>query len=36
MNRDIRLYIANKRVDLTDELSLPMNYQLEDFSIRQS
>lgn len=32
MNRDIRLYIANKRVDLTDELSLPMNYQLEDFS----
>lgn len=32
MNRDIRLYIANKRVDLTDELSLPMNFQQEDFS----
>ena len=30
--KDIRLYIANKLVDCTDGISLPMNYQLEDFS----
>ena len=30
--KDIRLYIANKLVDCTDGISLPINYQLEDFS----
>lgn len=30
--KDIRLYIANKLVDCSDELSLPMTYQLEDFN----
>lgn len=30
--KDIRLYIANKLVDCTDGISLPMTYQLEDFS----
>ena len=30
--KDIRLYIANKLVDCTEGISLPMTYQLEDFS----
>lgn len=30
--KDIRLYIANKLVDCSDELSLPMTYVLEDFN----
>lgn len=30
--KDIRLYIANKLVDCSELLSLPMTYQLEDFS----
>ena len=30
--KDIRLYIANKLVDCTDGISLPITYQLEDFS----
>lgn len=30
--KDVRLYIANKLVDCSDELSLPMNYMLEDFN----
>lgn len=30
--KDIKLYIANKLVDCTDGISLPITYQLEDFS----
>lgn len=32
MNKDIKLYIADKLVDNSDELSLPITYQLEDFA----
>lgn len=30
--KDVRLYIANKLVDCSEKLSLPMNYQIEDFN----
>lgn len=30
--KDIRLYIANRRVDIPDGISLPITYQTEDFN----
>lgn len=30
--RDIRLYIADERVDLTEESTFPISFQLEDFN----
>lgn len=30
--RDVRLYIANKLVDCSEKLSLPVNYIQEDFN----
>lgn len=31
MNKNIKLYIADKLIDCSDELSLPITYQLESF-----
>lgn len=32
MSKDIRLYIADKRVDIPEGISLPITYQTEDFN----
>ena len=32
MNKDIKLYIKNKKVDLSDKISFPFQYQFEDLN----
>ena len=32
MNKDIKLYIKNKKVDLSDNISFPFQYQFEDLN----